>query len=316
MKLLAYTDGKPASIRVLHFAATLKMRLGAELAVITVRSGTHATEAPPPVGVDIPLADSHLLQEGLGILAKAAGVLAERDLLVSPPAIVIHDMPQGHMFSCKTKTGEPVRFYECFGHFIEALNHEIDINEYNLLIIGPRRRSGLQRLLAPDASRQLALDLHTSLLVVRGGGPDSRYLVCADGSPSSRRLFPLLKDLLPAVRRPVDIIWVKEPAADPDQIREVEEDLGHVSGWLEGCAKKGVLHCPEGDRNRTADLIIDTAGADSVVVMGASLRHDLYRRTIGSISMEVLSRSDSSVLLVKLPPEADSEYFKETFTCR
>jgi nucleotide-binding universal stress UspA family protein len=314
MKLLAYTDGGPASIRALHFAAALKMRLGAELAVITVRSGTHATEAPPPVGVEFPLADSSLLPEGLSILAKAADVLAEGDLLLSPHAVVIHDMPQGHMFSCKTKTGEHVRFYECFGHFIEALNHEIDMNEYNLLIIGPRRRSGLQRLLAPDASRQLALDLHTSLLVVRGGGPDSRYLVCADGSPSSRRLFPLLKELLPAVQRPVDIIWVKEPAVDPDQIRVAEKDLGHVSEWLKDCAKKGVLHCQEG--NRTADLIIDTAGNDSVVVMGASLRHDLYRRTVGSISMEVLSRSDSSVLLVKLPPEADSDYFKEAFACR
>lgn len=314
MKLLAYTDGKPDSIRVLHFAAALKMRLGAELAVITVRSGTHATEAPPPVGVDIPLADFHALPEGLSNLAKAAGVLAEKDLLVSPPAITIHDLPQGHMFPCKTKTGERVLFYECFGHFIEALNHEIDTNGYNLLIVGPPRRSGLQRLLAPDASRQLALDLHASVLVVRGGGPDSRYLVCADGSPSSRRLFPLLKQLLPAVRRPVDIVWVKEPAADPDQIRDAEESLGHVSKWLEDCAKKGDLHCREGDR--TADMIIDTAGGDSVVVMGASLRHDVYRRTVGSVSMEVLSRSDSSVLLVKLPPEADSEYFKEPLACR
>jgi nucleotide-binding universal stress UspA family protein len=63
-------------------------------------------------------------------------------------------------------------------------------------------------------------------------------------------------------------------------------------------------------------LIIETAGSDSIVVMGASLRHDVYRRMMGSISMEVLARSDSSVLVVKLPPEADSEYFKEPFTCR
>jgi nucleotide-binding universal stress UspA family protein len=314
MKLLAYTDGKPDSIRVLDFAAALKMRLGGELTVITVRSGTHATEAPPPLGVDIPLSDAHLLPQGLRVLTKAVGILAERGLLVSPPAIVIQDMPHGHMFPCKTETGERVLFYECFGHFIEALNHEIDRNEHHLLIIGPPRRSGLKRLLTPDASRQLALDLHTSLLVVRGGGPDSRYLVCADGSPSSRRQFPLLKQLLPAIRRPVDIIWVKDPAADPHQIREAEECLGHASSWLEGCEKKGDLHRREGDR--TADLIIDTAGGDSVVVMGASLRHDVYRRMIGSISMEVLSRSDSSVLLVKLPPEADSEYFQEPFTCR
>jgi nucleotide-binding universal stress UspA family protein len=314
MKLLAYTDGKPDSIRVLQFAAALKIRLGAELAVITVRSGTHATEVPPLLGVDIPLADSHTLPKGLQILADAVRVLAEGGLLVSPRSVVIQDMPHGHLFPCKTETGERVPFYECFGHFIEALNHEIDKNEYHLLIIAPPRRNGLRRILAPDTSRQLALDLHTSFLVVRGGGPDSRYLLCADGSPSSRRQFPLLKQLLPAIRRPVDIIWVKDPAAEPHQIHDAEECLGHASEWLAGCEKKGVLHCREGDR--TADLIIETAGSDSIVVMGASLRHDVYRRMMGSISMEVLARSDSSVLVVKLPPEADSEYFKEPFTCR
>jgi nucleotide-binding universal stress UspA family protein len=314
MKLLAYTDGKPDSIKTLHFAAALKMRIGAELAVITVRSGTHATESPPPVGADIPLADFRALPRGLRILADAVRVLVEEGLLQRPPAIVLHEMPHGHMFPCKTKAGERVLFYECFGHFIEALNHEIDRNEYHLLIIGPPRRSGLKRVLAPDPARRLALDLHTSLLVVRGGGPDSRYLVCADGSPSSRRQFPLLKQLLPAIQRPVDIVWVKNPAADPHQIREAEECLGHASEWLEGCKKWGVLHRREGDR--TADLIIDTAGGDSVVVLGASLRHDVYRRMVGSISMEVLSRTDSSLLLVKLPPEADSEYFQEPFTCR
>ncbi len=314
MKLLAYTDGKPDSIRVLRFAVALKMRLGAELAVITVRPGTHAMEAPPPLGVDIPLADSHVLPQGLRILTEAVRVLAAGGLLASPAAIVIHDMPHGHMFPCKTKTGERVLFFECFGHFIEALNHEIDKNEYHLLIIGPPRRTGLKRVVAPDASRQLALDLHTSFLVVRGGGPDSGYLVCADGSPSSQRQFPLLKQLLPAIRGPVDIIWVKDPQAESHQIHDAEECLRHAAEWLEGCEKKGVLHCREGDR--VADLIIETAGSGSVVVMGASLRHDVYRRMMGSISMEVLSRTDASVLVVKLPPEADSEYFKEPFTCR
>jgi len=311
MKLLAYTDGKPESIRALNFAAALKTRLGARLVVVTVRSGTHATEGPPPLGVEISPAESQVLSQGLRILMKAVGALAEWGLLVFPPRIVIHDMPHGHMFPCETKSGERVLFYECFGHFIEALNREIDSEEHNLLIVGPPRRTGLKRLLSWDVPRRLALDLHTSLLVVRGGGPDSRYVLCADGSPSSRRQFPLLKQLLPAIRRPVDILWVKNPAADANQIREAEECLENASGWLEGNEKFGALHRREGDA--TADLIIDTAGNDSVVVLGASLRHDVYRRMVGSVSMEVLSRSDSSVLLAKLPPEDGSECFKDPF---
>jgi nucleotide-binding universal stress UspA family protein len=314
MKLLAYTDGKRESRRALTFAAALKSRLGAELAVITARSGTYGTEVPPPLGEDIPLADARALSKGLRILTDGVRVLAEEGLLPAPSAIVIQDVPRGHMFPCRTDSGDRVLFYECFGHFIETLNHEIDKNEHHLLIISPPRRNGLQRILAPDACRQLALDLHASFLVVRGGGPDSRYLVCADGSPSSRRQFPLLKQLLPAIPGPVDIVWVKDPQAQPSQVHDAEECMRHASEWLEGCEKKGVLHRREGDR--TADLIVETAGDDSVVMMGASLRHDVYRRMMGSISMEVLSRTESSVLVVKLPPEADSEYFKEPFTCR
>ncbi len=300
MKLLAYTDGKPESIRALHFAAALKMRLGAELTVMTVRSGTHATEGPPPLGVAVPLSDPRVLSKGIRILTKAAGVMAEWDLLIFPQAIVIHEMPQGHMFSCETRSGDRVLFYEGFGHFVEVLNREIDRDEHNLVIIGPPRRTGLKRFLSSNVSRRLALDLHTSLLVVHDGGPDSRYLICADGSPSSRRQFPLLRQMLPAIERPVDILWVKDPAAGADQIHDAEECLENAAKWLESSEKYGVLHRREGDA--IADLIIETAENDSVVVLGASLRHDVYRRMVGSVSIEVLSRADSSVLLVKLPP--------------
>jgi nucleotide-binding universal stress UspA family protein len=308
MKLLTYTDGKPGSIQALHFAAALKVRLGAHLTVMTVRSGTHATEGPPLLGVEVSPADSHLLSQGLRILTNAVGILAESNLLASPAAIVIQEMPHGHMFSCETRTGERVLFYEIFGHFMEALNREIDRDGHHLLIVGPPRRSGLKRLVSSNVPRRLALDLHTSLLVVRGGGPDSRYLVCADGSPSSRRPFPLLRQMLPAIRRPVDILWVKNPGAEEDQIREAEECLGKASRWLEGSEKLGALHRREGEP--IADVILDTAGKDSVVVLGASLRHDVYRRMVGSVSMEVLSRSDSSVLLAKLPPEGRQRVFQ------
>jgi nucleotide-binding universal stress UspA family protein len=45
-----------------------------------------------------------------------------------------------------------------------------------------------------------------------------------------------------------------------------------------------------------------------VIVMGASLRHDVMRRMLGSLPMQVLDLTESSLLLAKLPPEtADAE---------
>ncbi|MEN8692770.1 MAG: universal stress protein, partial [Desulfobacterales bacterium] len=77
--------------------------------------------------------------------------------------------------------------------------------------------------------------------------------------------------------------------------------------------KNGRLHLLEGDN--PAELIIKVAGDSAIIVMGASLRHDVYRRMLGSLPMQVLSQTESSVLLVKLPPEADSDFFKDPFTC-
>jgi nucleotide-binding universal stress UspA family protein len=313
IKLLAYTDGKSESTAALHFAAELKMRLAADLAVITVRPGTNAIEEPPPVGVELPLSDRKSLPFGLRILSDAVDTLAKEGLFDLPKSIVIRDMPNGHLFVVKTPSGDRIPFYECFGHFIETLNHEVDQNKYNLLIISPPRRSVFQRLVVGDTTRKLALDLNTSVLVVHGGGPDSRFMICADGSASSRRQFPLLKAVLPAVKQPIELVYVKKPDIDPEGIQAAEDCLEHAVDWLETCDKNGPVHRLEGDN--PADLIIEAAGDDSVIVMGASLRHDVYRRMLGSLPMQVLSKTASSVLLVKLPPEADSDFFKDPFTC-
>lgn len=313
LKLLVYTDGESAAAGALHFAAELKKRLSAEMAVITVRTGTLATEEPPPVGVDFPLENRKTLPHGLQILVQAADDLAAEGLFEPQTHITIRDVPSGHLFVCKTVSGERIPFYECFGHFIEALNREVDAQGYNLLIISPPRRSSLRRLITGDTTRKLALDLHSSILIVRGGGPDSRFMICADGSPSARRQFPLLRNILPAIREPVDLIWVKKPNSDEEASQAAAECLQHARNWLENCDKTGYMHQLEGED--PAGLIVEAAGCQSVIVMGASLRHDVYRRMLGSLPMQVLAQTDSSVLLVKLPPEADSDFFKDPFTC-
>ena len=62
-------------------------------------------------------------------------------------------------------------------------------------------------------------------------------------------------------------------------------------------------------------MIVETAGRETVIVLGASLRHDVYRRMLGSLPMQILTQTNASVLLVKLPPEADSDFFKDPFSC-
>jgi nucleotide-binding universal stress UspA family protein len=312
LKILVYTDGRPEAAKALRFGAELKKRLSAEMAIITVRSSTHATEDPTPIGVDFPLDNRNALSVGLQRLIGAVDVLADERLFEPQLSINIRAVTHGHLFICTTPLGERIPFYERFGHFIEALNHVVEDHSYDLLIIAPPRRSVLWRFLFGDTTRKLALDLHTSILVVRGGNPNSRYLVCADGSPSARRQFPLLKMLLPSIRGPLELIWAKPPDASEEKIRAAEECLQHATNWLENRDKYNIIRQLEGDN--PTDLILGAAGSDAVIMMGASLRHDVYKRMMGSLPIQIFSRTESSMILVKLPLDADTDFFKNPFT--
>ncbi len=313
MKILVYTDGGPTADSALAFAAAWTRQLGAELAVITVRGGTHAMEEPPPLGREVPAADWHLLSEGLRILTDAARRLAACKVMPLPAGIVIRETPHSHFFSCPSPDDRPIIFHECFGPFIESLNREIDRRRFDLLIIAPPHRSRLRRLVLGDTTRKLALGLHTSVLIVREGTPDSRLAICVDGSSSGKRAFPLVQKLLPGIQRMVELLWVRTPEATHEDLARADQYLEQLRQWLERCGRTSLTTQLEGQH--PADAIATAAGTDALVVMGASLRHDVYRQTRGSLPIRLLSRTRASVLLVKTPPEADPGSYKVQTPC-
>jgi nucleotide-binding universal stress UspA family protein len=313
MRILVYTDGGRASRRALHFAARWTARLGADLAVATVRSETHAMETPPPLGRAIPASEWDRLSEGLQVLTAAARQLAEESLMPLPVDITIRETSHSHAFVCPAARERKIGFHECFGSFIEALNREIGRYRYDLLIIAPPRRSRVRRMLLGDTTRKLALDLHASVLIVRDGGPESLPMVCTDGSASGKRAFPLLQQLLPVLPQPVALCWVRTPGADDEEAAQAGHCLSQAGKWLEHCGKSSRIMPLESDR--PAEAIAAAAGGDALLVMGASMRHDVYRRTRGSLPMRVLACTTASVLLSKAPPEADPGTYEGRFTC-
>ena len=303
MKLLVYTDGGPTADQALAFAAAWTQALQAELAVITVRSETHAMEAPPQLGRGIAPADWHRLPQGLQVLTDAARKLAAHGVMPPPTDIVIRETPHSHFFNCPFTNDRPITFHEHFGPFIESLNREIDRHHFDLLIIAPPRRSRLRRLVLGDTTRKLALELHTSVLIVREGTPDSRLVICADGSASAQRVFPLLQKMLPCIDRPVELLWVQSPDVGADERSRVETRIAQVGQWLTTRGRES--HTTRLEGTHPAETIAAAAGPDALVMMGASLRHDVYRQTRGSLPMRLLSCARASILLVKAPPEAD-----------
>ena len=313
MKLLVYTDGSAVSAKALHFAAQLTQKLEAELTVITTRAGTHPIEPLPPVGRNIDLSDRKSLPSGLQVLTVAFDVLSAEGLFERQSNHQVHEIPNGHFFVCNTPAGQRIPFYVCFGHLIEILNHEIEKHHYDLLIIAPPQRGRLRKMMPGDISRKLVLDLHTSVLITRGGRPDSRFLVCADGSAAAKRQFPLLKQFLPVIEPPVELICVLAPDSDETTVKEADHCIQQATRWLTTCGKQYTVHCPMGDR--PAEVIAATAGDGAVIFLGASLRHDIYRRLLGSLPIQILARTKSSVLVVKALPEGDRDYFADPDSC-
>jgi nucleotide-binding universal stress UspA family protein len=313
VKILVVIDAKPASAGALDAAALLAARLKAELGVITIRSGTHATEGLPPVGVDISMRDRQRLPGGLQLLLGATDQLVAAGLLAPLAAFKLRDLPYGHLFYALTPGGERMPFSERFGNLVDELNHEIAENQYELVVIAAPRRGALGRFAPMNTPRKLALDLHCSFLVVRGGTPDSRFVVGADGSPSSRRIFPFLRKLLPAIRGPIDLICVQKPEPDPMEVAQAEHCLNLANEWLTRCGKAVKVSQPRGAKRY--QVILEAAGSEAVIVMGESHMHDVRRRTLGTLPLKVLPRTDASFLMVKQPTEPDPEMFEESFTC-
>ncbi len=313
MKILVAIDRKPGSAAALEAAARLSERLGAELSVVTVRSGTHAAESPPPVGVEIPAKDRPHLPEGIQLLLRAVERLTAAGLLAPVAHIKLRDLPHGHVFFAQKANGEHMLFAERFGNLVEELNHEIAENQYDLVVISAPRRGALGRFAPMNLARRLALDLHCSFLAVRGGTPDDRYVVCADGSPSSRRIFPFLQRLLPSIRGRVELICVQKPAPGPQEVEQAEHCLALASAWLTRCGKDIQVHRLQGAKR--FKVILEAAGSDAIIVMGESHMHDVRRRTLGTLPLKVLSRTEASFLMVKQPTEPDPEMFEESFAC-
>ncbi len=309
MKILAVADEKPASIRALDAALQLAARTRAEFGVITVRSGTHATEEVPAVGVEIPVGERNSLPAGLRVLLGAADRLVAAGVLTPFSTIKLRDLPHGHLFFLQRADGERMPFSERFGALVEELNQEIDATGYNLVVIASPRRGALGRFASMNLPRKLALDLHCSFWIARNGTPDSRLAVCVDGSPSSRRIFTLLQKLLPALPGSVDLVCARRAGDLAEQIATAEHYLAKAAQWLKRQGKPVRVLTPAGKKR--FELILSAAGADAVIVMGESHMHDVRRRALGSLPIKVMARTDSSFVLAKLANEPGDEVFED-----
>jgi nucleotide-binding universal stress UspA family protein len=199
--------------------------------------------------------------------------------------------------------GPGIAFAVSFGSPLPAIQAAVEDGDHDLLVIADPGKKGLHRVVTTNLAHRTALDTMISVLAVKGDHLDSRVILCADGSKSARRAYPLLRRLLPALGGRVDVLGVHEHRTE-DLVKETCVVCAErARTWLTGAGKVSDVHIKEGES--AVDVIDAESGDDALVVLGASLRSDLARRLKGSVPLRVMEKGHASVLLVKTLPEEE-----------
>ncbi len=203
----------------------------------------------------------------------------------------------------------------------------IDQHQIDLVVVGAKGLSGIQRFLLGSVSEWILSDAPCSVLVVRGEprwtrrkAPNMRILFATDGSQDSQRAVKLLKNLHLPKSTHLNILHVFEP---PDSLPRMAGGFtGHLRATQVTAAMKQtgervgeqILQetrrafgrrkwCIEAKvtEGHAADEILNeiTRTRADLVVVGSRGLTGLRRFLLGSVAHKVARNSSCSVLVVR-----------------
>ena len=304
MRITIYHDESELSLAALRTGVNLAARLGQPFTIMTARPGTVPIEQQPDYGEDLERADWEDLPPGLKLLSQALEEIEAMGLVEPVDKITPQEEPSGERdFFVQTIAGHAVRFTVHFGDPFDAIQSEIysqDESDYSLLVIADPGKKGIHRMFISNLAHRACLDLMTSVLAVKGEHLNEPVFLCADGSDSARRAYPVLNWMLPALTGPFKVIGVTLTQAEEVMKETCEECAKRARAWLAAEDKDTEILIREGED--PAQIIMDEAGDDAIIVVGASMRSDLSKRLLGGVSMSLLENGKATVLLAKALP--------------
>ncbi|MDP6168965.1 MAG: universal stress protein [Candidatus Marinimicrobia bacterium] len=173
------------------------------------------------------------------------------------------------------------------GEIIDELRDEVQTHEYDLTIIGG---SG-KRSMAHD----LVQYIDSSIFVVNNFDLDQNYkiLLAVDDSPGTSKAVKYGVRVAQAFNNKVDLLTISNDEHFGDEYRHAS---ARAVKMMRRSGVEAEAHFKVGD---PVDSIVETAGQDHIIIMGASTQSPIAKFFLGSKPLNVMRNCDCPVLIVK-----------------
>tara|TARA_Y100001970_G_scaffold207987_1_gene253426 strand:- start:328 stop:1212 length:885 start_codon:yes stop_codon:yes gene_type:complete len=173
------------------------------------------------------------------------------------------------------------------GDIIKELRDEVDAYEYDLTIIGGSAKRSM--------SHDMIQYINSSIFVVNNFNKNINYkiLLAVDNSPGTKKAVKYGVRVAQAFGIEVQIITVSEEEnVNESHIKSSE----NASKMMRRC---GVESETKFEIGKPVEKIIEMAGEDHIIIMGASTQSPIAKFFVGSKPLNVMQKSNCPILIVK-----------------
>lgn len=173
------------------------------------------------------------------------------------------------------------------GDIIKELRDEVDAYKYDLTIIGGSGKRSM--------SHDMIQYINSSIFVANNfdKATDYKILLAVDDSPGTSKAVKYGVRVAQAFNIKVEIITISK---DKHFDEAAKKASANAAKMMRRCGLKSEVNFTIG---QTVDKIIERAGNDHIIIMGASTQSPLAKFFIGSKPLEVMQNSECPILIVK-----------------
>ena len=173
------------------------------------------------------------------------------------------------------------------GDIIKELRDEVDAYDYDLTIIGGSGKRSM--------SHDMIQYINSSIFIVNNFNKDIDYriLLAVDDSPGTSKAVKYGVRVAQAFNIKVEIITISK---DENFSEGYKRASSNAAKMMRRCGLEAEVNFEIG---QPVEKIIERAGNDHIIIMGASTQSPLTKFFIGSKPLEVMQNSDCPILIVK-----------------